>query len=85
MQWKDFEAWITKKLSSYNPEAELVKAFKVFDRNNDGTIAADELGQVMKALGELLTDEEVNQMLKDADPGNSGRIQYANFAKLLVS
>ncbi|PFH35614.1 putative calmodulin [Besnoitia besnoiti] len=85
MNWTDFEGWMSKKLASCNPEQDLVKAFKIFDRANDGTISADELGQVMKALGELLTDDEVEQMIKEADPNKTGRIQYANFAKLLVS
>lgn len=85
MSWSDFEAYMAKKLASCNPEEDLVKAFKVFDRANDGTISADELSQVMKAMGELLTDEEVVQMIKEADPTSSGRIEYKTFSKMLIS
>ncbi|CBZ53915.1 putative calmodulin [Neospora caninum Liverpool] len=85
MSWPDFEAWMSKKLSSCKPEEDLIKAFKVFDRSNDGTISTDELSQVMIALGELLSDEEVKGMIKDADPNGTGRIQYANFVKMLLA
>ncbi|KEP66716.1 UNVERIFIED_CONTAM: calmodulin, putative [Hammondia hammondi] len=84
MSWPDFEAWMSKKLASYNPEEELIKAFNTFDRSNDGTVSADELSQVMLALGELLSDEEVKAMIKEADPNGTGKIQYANFVKMLL-
>lgn len=32
--------------------SELKEAFRVFDKNNDGSISADELGAVMASLGQ---------------------------------
>ncbi|CDJ43037.1 calmodulin, putative [Eimeria tenella] len=85
MSWDQFESWVTKKLSGSNPEADLIKSFKVFDTKGDGTLSTDELMQVMKTLGDLLTDEEVEKMVQDADPSKSGRIKYAEFVKVLLS
>lgn len=85
MKWDQFESWVTKKMSSCNPEADLIKSFKVFDTRGDGTLSTDELTQVIKTLGELLTDEEVEKMIQDADPNKSGRIKYAEFVKVLLS
>ncbi|KAL8439883.1 hypothetical protein Efla_000855 [Eimeria flavescens] len=85
MSWDQFEGWVSKKTSGCNPEADLIKSFKVFDTKGDGTLSTDELTQVIKTLGELLTDEEVEKMINDADPGKSGRIKYADFVKLLLS
>jgi calmodulin len=31
---------------------------------------------VLKSLGEKLTDEEINSMVKEADLNNDGRISY---------
>lgn len=39
----------------------------------------------MKTLGDILTDEEVEKMVQDADPSKSGRIKYAEFVKVLLS
>lgn len=85
LSWEQFESWVSKKTSGCNPEADLVKSFKVFDTKGDGTLSTDELTQVIKTLGDLLTDEEVENMIHDADPNKSGRINYAEFVKLLLS
>ena len=49
-------------------------AFDVFDKDGSGTISADELRQVMKSLGENLTDEEIDEMIREADKDKNGTI-----------
>jgi len=49
-------------------------AFEVFDKDGSGTISSDELRQVMKSLGEDLTDEEIEEMIREADKDNNGSI-----------
>ena len=49
-------------------------AFNVFDKDGSGTISADELRQVMKSLGENLTDEEIDEMIREADKDRNGTI-----------
>lgn len=49
-------------------------AFNVFDQDGSGTISADELRQVMKSLGENLTDEEIDEMIREADKDRNGTI-----------
>merc|ERR1712216_873956 len=48
-------------------EEELIEAFKVFDRDGNGFISAAELRHIMTNLGEKLTDEEVDEMIREAD------------------
>lgn len=52
------------------------EAFRTFDRDGSGRISADELRTVMKSLGENLTPEEVEQMIKEADIDQDGEINY---------
>lgn len=52
------------------------EAFRVFDRNGDGYISAPELRLVMTNLGEKLTDEEVDDMIKEADLDGDGVVSY---------
>ena len=59
-----------------DPEQELLEAFKVFDKDGDGFISADELRIVMTSLGEKLTDQEVDDMLNEADTNGDGKIDY---------
>ena len=46
-------------------------------------ITVNELKHVMMTLGEKLPEEEVEEMIKEADPNNEGVIQYSEFAKVL--
>merc|ERR1739842_211341 len=45
-------------------EEELIEAFKVFDRDGNGFISAAEVHHVMTNLGEKLTEEEVDEMMR---------------------
>ena len=49
-------------------------AFEVFDKDGSGTISAEELRQVMKSLGENLTDQEIDEMIAEADKDKNGSI-----------
>ncbi|XP_041020610.1 calmodulin-like protein 11 isoform X2 [Juglans microcarpa x Juglans regia] len=63
---------------------ELKEAFKVFDRDQDGYISANELRHVMMNLGERLTDEEAEQMIKEADLDGDGQVSYEEFARMMM-
>lgn len=65
-------------------EEELREAFRVFDRNGDGFISASELRHVMTNLGEKLTDEEVEDMIREADLDGDGLVNYDGKYKILV-
>ena len=58
-------------------ENDLIAAFRVFDKDNSGKISASELRHVMTNLGEKLTDEEVDEMMKEADIDGDGEINYS--------
>ena len=46
---------------------ELREAFKLFDKDGDGSITAEELGTVMRNLGQFPSMDELNMMLKEID------------------
>ena len=58
-------------------------AFRVFDRDGDGLISAEELKLTMNNLGEPLTDYEVRSMIEAADLDGDGRINFDEFARLM--
>ena len=65
--------------------AALLDAFRVFDQQGSGEIGTQELSHIMTSLGEKLSEEEANEMIKLADPNNTGTIKYENFVDKLVS
>jgi calmodulin len=88
----DFNEFVNLMLRKKNdadegadPEKELKEAFKIFDKDGNGFISAAELRHVMTNLGEKLTDEEVDQMIKEADTNGDGQVDYNEFARMMVS
>ena len=67
---------MAKKMKDTDSEEELKSAFKVFDRDNTGFITGPNLRVVMTNLGEKLTDEEVEEMIREADADGDGLINY---------
>ena len=65
-------------------DTELKEAFKVFDQDGNGFITPSELRQVMANLGEALTDEEIDQMIKEADMDGDGQVNYEEFVRLMT-
>ena len=57
-------------------EEEIKEAFRVFDKDGNGFISAAELRHVMTNLGEKLTDEEVDEMIREADVDGDGQVNY---------
>lgn len=53
---------------------ELRDAFKVFDHESRGYINALGLRRVMNALGEKMTDYEINKMILQADLDGDGKL-----------
>ena len=49
---------------------------RVFDKDGNGFISAAELRHVMTNLGEKLMDEEVDEMIREADIDGDGQINY---------
>ena len=49
---------------------------QAFDKDGSGKISEDELRTVMQSLGETLTDDELREMIREADTDGDGEINY---------
>lgn len=84
----DFPEFLTvmaRKMKDTDSEEEILEAFKVFDKDGNGFISAAELRHIMTNLGEKLTDEEVDEMIREADIDGDGQINYEEFVKMMMS
>ena len=49
------------------------------DANKDGVVTKDELKNLLKGLGEDVTDEAVDEMIKIADTNHDGKVDFEEF------
>ena len=61
----------------------MAEAFAVFDVDKDGFITKSELRQVMNRLGENLTDEQLDAMIREADQDGDGKINEEEFKAMM--
>ncbi|RMY99908.1 hypothetical protein D0864_03898 [Hortaea werneckii] len=76
IDFPEFLTMMARKMKDTDSEEEIREAFKVFDRDNNGFISAAELRHVMTSIGEKLTDDEVDEMIREADQDGDGRIDF---------
>ena len=60
-------------------EEKLREAFRIFDHDDSGFISEADLRHLMTKLGENLTDEEISEMVSQADKDHDGQVSYAEF------
>ena len=84
VEFDEFLEIYAKYAKEEDPEKELLEAFKFFDKDDSGKISAEELRYVMLNFGEQLTEEEADEMIKEADINKDGEIDYAEFCKYLI-
>ena len=70
----EFATIMAHKVANADSEAELRAAFGVFDKDDSGTIDTAELRHLMKSIGEDLTDEQIEEMIREADKDGDGCI-----------
>ena len=67
---------MVRKMKDCEGEMEIKEVFRGFDKDGNGFISAAELRLVMSNLGEKLTDEQVDEMIRKADIDGDGQVNY---------
>ena len=78
----EFLQLMARKFVEHDLQADVRQAFRMFDRDGNGTINAQELRHVMINLGEKLSEDEVDEMMREADVDGDGEINYEGDAHL---
>jgi calmodulin len=58
--------------------------FEIVDANKDGHISAPELKQLMKALGEEITEETAAEVVRRMDSDGDGEISLEEFSAYMA-
>lgn len=83
LSYQDFLQLMTVKMAEKDTNEEILKAFRLFDDDDTGTISFKNLKRVAKELGENLTDEELHEMIEEADRDGDGEVSKEDFLRIM--
>ncbi|XP_023084284.1 centrin-1 [Piliocolobus tephrosceles] len=83
ISFNDFLAVMTQKMSEKDTKEEILKAFRLFDDDETGKISFKNLKRVANELGENLTDEELQEMIDEADRDGDGEVNEEEFLRIM--
>ena len=80
-----FFTMMARKMKDTDSEEETGEALQVFDKDSNGYIHVAELCHVVTNLGEKLMDEEVDEMIREADIVGDGHVNYEEFVQIMTA
>lgn len=81
---EEFLTWMARQSVQDDVMADLLAAFRVFDKDRNGYITRDELRLAMEVIGEPVSEVQLDMMLRATDIDNDGRINYEEFVRMLL-
>merc|ERR1712091_142566 len=74
---------LSQMILNRDPKDEILKAFRLFDDDETGKISFKNLKRVAKELGERMTDEELQEMIDEADRDGDGEVNEEEFLRIM--
>lgn len=84
IEFDEFRDIMREKLGERDPEAEMHKAFEVFDDDKSGAITVRNLRRIAKELGEDVHDDELAAMIEEFDVDGDGVIDKREFVAIMT-
>ncbi|XP_063169561.1 centrin-2-like [Candoia aspera] len=78
-----FYSVMAQKMSETDSKEDILKAFKLFVDKDSGRITFKNLKQIAGEIGEKLTDEELQEMINEADLDGDGEVNEQEFLKVM--
>ena len=75
---------MARQMKDNDSNEAMIEAFSMFDLDGDGFITGDELRHMMTGMGEKLTHEEVDEIIKEADTNGDGKIDVDEFISMMT-
>ena len=74
---------MTGRMGDRDSKEEIAKVFALFDHEGNGKISFRDLKRVVTELGENIPDEEMREMIEEADKDQDGFVIFDDFYKIL--
>jgi Ca2+-binding EF-hand superfamily protein len=83
----DFGEWLnlmTKRVNDKDSRGNINKIFALFDDERTGFISSKNLRRIVQELGENVTNEELEELIKRADVDGDGLVSEEEFYTILT-
>lgn len=82
--FSDYVDFMARKMTDPGlNEEDILDSFSVFDGGKNGKVNVKELKDVMTKMGEPMSKNEIDGVLKDAEIDGDGNLDYKDFVKRL--
>ena len=83
IDFEEFLDMMTARMSDKDTREDIAKVFRLFDDDETGKISFRNLKRVAKELGEKMTDEELQEMIDEADMDGDGEVSQDEFLRIM--
>merc|ERR1711903_427686 len=83
IEFGEFLEMMTGKMGEKDTREDIEKVFKLFDDDNTNKISFRNLARVAEELGENIDDEELQDMINQADRDGDGEINIDEFYRIM--
>lgn len=81
--YEQFVGIMSEKITEKDAREEILKAFHLFDDDQTGKISFKNLQRVAAELGETLNEDELREMIQEADQDQDGEINQEEFLRIM--
>mmetsp|Transcript_9777 Transcript_9777/g.32739 ORF Transcript_9777/g.32739 Transcript_9777/m.32739 type:complete len:291 (-) Transcript_9777:133-1005(-) len=83
VDYDEFVKLMSRKMATRDTREEILKVFQLFDDDRSGRISFANLKRVVGMVGERMTDEEIQEMIDEADRDGDGEIGEEDFYRVM--
>lgn len=85
IDFKEFLELYSRRVEDPDTEEDLIEAFKLFDSDGSGKISPKELRYLLLKLLPHMSEEEAEEVVREADTNADGDIDFKEFVKIIIS
>merc|ERR1712039_214728 len=82
LDYNEFLEIMTAKMCEKDSKEQIQKAFQLF-KGPSGKISFEDLKAVAKELGEMMSDEELQEMIREADKDEDNEVSEEEFMRII--
>ena len=83
IEFDDFCSLLAGRISNRDSREEIMKIFRLFTVEGSDMISFRDLKRVVTDLGEKLSDDDMMEMIEEADRNGDGKIDASEFARVM--